>query len=178
MDPLRSSDAKDMEKRAVMPLDMPRRKFSVEFLVGLFTMLGVGATGYLAINLGGLELAGNDKYPVYAKFTDISGLKFGASVEMAGVPIGEVSEISLKGGEAEVKMLINKDVSLHDDDQLNIRTKGIIGDRFVKVVPGGSEKKIAPGQSIHDTNGSVDIEDLLGKFVHGMDSSKSDQKKD
>ncbi len=175
MDQLRSNDLKDTEKRATTQLEMPRRKFTVEFLVGLFTMLGVGATGYLAIHLGKLQLFGSDKYPIYAEFDDISGLKYGASVEIAGVPIGEVGPINLNESKAIVTLLIKKDLSIKSDDILSIHTKGIIGDRYVKVSRGSSSKTILEGQTTKETNSVVDLEDLIGKLVHNFSSSDTSE---
>ena len=83
MDQSKSNDVKDSVK-----LTAPKRSFSVEFIVGLFSLAGVAAASYLAVGLGGLEVGPSNKYDVFAEFDNISGLKYGASVEIAGVPIG------------------------------------------------------------------------------------------
>ena len=127
---------------------IPSRRFNLELWVGLFSIVSLAAMAYLCINLGGMRLWSNDNYTVYAEFDNVSGLKFGASVEIAGVPIGEVSEITLKDPYALVKMSINKNVRLKDDDIASIRTKGIIGDRYVKISRGGSDTEIQDGKTI------------------------------
>jgi len=155
----------------------PKRSFSVEFFVGLFTMAGVATCGYLAVGLGNLRFSHADEYIVYAEFDNISGLKAGASVEIAGVPIGEVSAIDLKDPVARLSLRISKTIKLRDDDIAAIRTKGIIGDRYVKISRGASELNIAENGTMTETESVVDIEDVIGKLVHSF-TSKEDEEKD
>lgn len=168
MDQLKSNDPKETK------IPLPRRTFTVEFFVGIFTLLGVLCIGYLAIGLGGVELLESDKYDMYAEFDNISGLKYGASVEVAGVPIGVVSNIALKDPMALVTLKINKGFEVKSDDIASIRTKGIIGDRYVKISRGGSKVYLKPGDRISDTESVVDIEDIIGKIVHSFSSDKKD----
>jgi len=156
------------------PIAVPKRGFSLEFFVGLFTMAGVGAAAYLAVGLAGLELSSRDTYLIYAEFDNISGLKYGASVEIAGVPIGVVSDISLKDPVARVTLKLTRSVKLKDDDIASIRTKGIIGDRYVKVSRGASDKYIDEGGTMTETESVVDIEDVIGKVVHSLSGDKDE----
>jgi len=156
------------------PIAVPKRGFSLEFFVGLFTMAGVGAAAYLAVGLAGLELSSRDTYLIYAEFDNISGLKYGASVEIAGVPIGVVSDISLKDPVAKVTLKLTRSVKLKDDDIASIRTKGIIGDRYVKVSRGASNKYIDEGGTMTETESVVDIEDVIGKVVHSLSGDKDE----
>jgi phospholipid/cholesterol/gamma-HCH transport system substrate-binding protein len=157
---------------------LPKRSFSVEFFVGIFTLVCVAAGGYLAVGLGDLQIGQSDKYLVYAEFDNISGLKHGASVEIAGVPIGEVSAITLKDPLAIVTLRITRSVQLKDDDIAAIRTKGIIGDRYVKISRGASSKMIPELGTLTETESVVDIEDIIGKIVHSLTSDKDDEGKD
>jgi phospholipid/cholesterol/gamma-HCH transport system substrate-binding protein len=159
-------------------LAVPKRSFSVEFFVGLFTAAGVGAAAYLAVGLAGLELTSKDTYLVYAEFDNISGLKYGASVEIAGVPIGVVSNISLKDPVARVTLKLNRSIKLKDDDIASIRTKGIIGDRYVKISRGGSTEYIEEGGTMTETESVIDIEDVIGKVVHSLSGDKDEDTKD
>ena len=148
-------------------------------MVGIFTMLGVAAAGYLAVGLGDFEAISSSKYYVYAEFDNISGLKQGASVEIAGVQIGDISEIKLKDPSALVTLRLNKDVRIKQDDIASIRTKGIIGDRYVKISRGASEDYIAEWGTITDTESVVDLEDVIGKVIHSLtgDKEKGDESK-
>lgn len=148
----------------------PRRTFTVEFFVGLFAFAGCASFGYLAINIAGMEFFDRSHYYVVAEFDNVSGLQDGASVELAGVPIGEVSSIALTDTSAKVRMKVRKDVPIREDDSAAIRTKGIIGDRYVKIIPGGAEETVKPGGEIFNTESVVEFEEIIGKFVHSLDS--------
>ncbi len=139
----------------------------LEFTVGIFVLIGFLALGYLSIQLGGLDLFENSTYKVGAKFSTVTGLRSGASVEMAGVKVGWVDKISLAGEEALVTIRINQEVELSQDSIASIRTKGILGDKYIRLSQGGSEKIIKPGGLIRETEPPIDIEKILGEFIYG-----------
>jgi len=146
------------------------KKGTIETSVGVFVLIGLICVGYLTIKLGKMELLSSQQYyPVFARFQDASGLKKGVQVEMAGVEIGKVEDISLDTERelATVKMLIRKDIVLTDDTIAAIKTSGLIGDRYVKIIPGGSPMTIEPGGFITETESAVDIEALVSKYVFG-----------
>jgi phospholipid/cholesterol/gamma-HCH transport system substrate-binding protein len=145
------------------------KKGSVEIAVGVFVVIGLVCLGYLTIKLGKMELLGADYYQVNAKFQNVAGLKVGAQVEMAGVQIGQVEAISLdlKDLVAKVQMKIKQGVVLTDDVIASIRTSGLIGDKYVKLSPGGSDVIIKPGGTIVDTESAIDLEELISKYVFG-----------
>jgi phospholipid/cholesterol/gamma-HCH transport system substrate-binding protein len=156
-------------------LVVPKRTFNVELLVGIFTMLGVAASGYLAVGLAGLQIGPSDSYIMFAEFDNVSGLKYGASVEIAGVPVGEVTKIELKDPKAIVSLKINNSFRVKDDDILSIRTKGIIGDRYVKVSRGASDNYIPVNGTTKETESVVDIEDVIGKVIHSLSGDKEEE---
>lgn len=156
-------------------LAVPKRSVSLEFFVGLFAMAGVGTAAYLAVGLAGLEIGTSNKYEIFAEFDNISGLKYGASVEIAGVPIGTVSNIALKDPVARITLKLDKATQIKDDDIASIRTKGIIGDRYVKISRGASDKYIEPGGTMVETESVVDIEDVIGKVVHSLTGDKDEE---
>lgn len=162
--------------KAVSAIAMPKRTFSVEFIVGIFTMAMVAAAGYLAVGLGDVRLFGTSTYDVNAEFDNVSGLKGGAPVEVGGVPVGEVAEIKLKDPQAIVVLRLNNSFKLRDDDIASVRTKGIIGDRYVKLSRGASETYIGPGGTMTETESVVDIEDIIGKIVHSLTGEKDEDK--
>jgi len=158
-------------------VQLPKRGITIEFMVGLFTMASVAAAGYLAVGLGDLEFGGADKYIVYAEFDNISGLKKGASVEIGGVQIGEVTDLKLKDPVARITLRLDRGVQLRDDDIASIRTKGIIGDRYVKISRGASDNFIPEGGTLVQTESVVDIEDIIGKVVHSLGGDKDEDEK-
>ncbi len=142
-------------------------KMNLEMIVGLFLLAGFASFSYIAIKMGDLGFFNEDSYPVSARFISISGLKEGAAVELAGVKIGTVSGIELDGGEYEavVHLDINKQIRLQDDSIASIRTSGIIGDRFIKLTPGGSEDYLETGDEIAETESSISLEELVSKYI-------------
>ncbi len=139
----------------------------LEFSVGIFVLIGILALGYLSIQLGGVDLFSRSSYNLTAKFTTVTGLRTGASVEMAGVNIGWVDKISLSGEDALVTIRINQSVKLTRDSIASIRTKGILGDKYIRLSQGGSESYIKPGGLIRETEPPIDIEKILGEFIYG-----------
>jgi phospholipid/cholesterol/gamma-HCH transport system substrate-binding protein len=154
-------------------MEMERRR--LEFGVGIFMIIGLLCMAYLALTLGHLGWGGS-RYDVEALFSTVSGLKNKAAVTMAGVNIGEVRKIQLEDGRAKVTLSINNDVRLEDDSIAGIKTMGIIGDKYVAITPGASEKYIKPGGTIHETQPPLDIEGLISRFVFGSMESKSNPK--
>ncbi|MGB5338988.1 MAG: outer membrane lipid asymmetry maintenance protein MlaD [Gammaproteobacteria bacterium] len=142
-------------------------KMNLEIIVGLFLLAGFASFSYLAIKMGDLSFFKEESYPVSARFTSISGLKEGAAIELAGVKVGTVTDIELDEGEYEaiVHLDIDKQVRLQEDSIASIRTSGIIGDRFVKLTPGGSEDYLGAGDEIGETESSISLEELVSKFI-------------
>lgn len=140
----------------------------VEIAVGLFVLVGIAALGYLSVKLGRVEIFGHRGYEVYALFPSVGGLKNGATVEIAGVPIGRVDSIALDKYQARVSMFINPKVQLTDDSIVSIKTKGLIGEKFVQISPGGSDKTVPPGGRLREVEAPVDFEELISKFIFGQ----------
>ncbi len=139
-------------------------KRSNEIIVGVFVILGIACFAYLSINVGGATV-GDPYYKVTALFNSITGLKKGAAVEIAGVEVGKVLDISLDQNQARVTLGIRKNVRLTDDTVASIRTKGLIGDMFVKLNPGGSGREIGPGSALTETESAISLEELLSKYI-------------
>ncbi len=143
------------------------KRFDLELAVGIFTIAGVIALSYLSIRLGNLEFVGKKGYDVYAIFSNTGGLKDGSSIEIAGVDVGKVKSISLDKYQARVVMNLRDEVKIQEDVIASIKTRGLIGEKYIEITPGGSDKMLAPGERIRETQPAVDIEGLISKFVFG-----------
>ena len=143
------------------------RKSGVETAVGLFLVVGILCLGYLSIRLGKLELVGGDDVPVTAEFSTVSGLKQGANVEIAGVEIGKVDSIDIRDYKAVVRMRVRRGLRLQEDTIASVRTRGLIGDKYINLSPGASDRLIPPGGKIRESESAVDLEGLIGQFIHG-----------
>ena len=142
-------------------------KAKLEIVVGLFVFVGILCLGYLSIKLGKLEVIGGDVYEVEAQFTSASGLKPGSTIEIAGVEVGRVRGIMLNGDRAMVKLAVNNTVKLYTDTIASIKTRGIIGEKFLALSPGGGGDPLKPGATIRDTESGLDLEELVSQYVHG-----------
>lgn len=145
------------------------RKNSLEMVVGLFMLIGFGAFVYLALQLGEVPFITNSNtYTLRAEFDNVSGVKKGATVQVAGVVVGEVSSVSL--GENEVAVLsleIDKSLKVPIDSMASVKSQGIIGDKYIQLSIGGDMELFEPGGLLLDTESSLDIESLVSKFAFG-----------
>lgn len=139
----------------------------LEFMVGAFVLAGILCLGYLSIKLGKLEVIGGDLYEVAAQFNSASGLKSGATIEIAGVEVGRVRGITLKEDRAVVTLAVANGVKLYTDTIASIKTRGIIGEKFLSLSPGGGGDPLKPGEVIRDTESGLDLEELVSQYVHG-----------
>jgi phospholipid/cholesterol/gamma-HCH transport system substrate-binding protein len=125
--------------------------------------------GYLTFRLGEVEVLGEKYYLLNARFTSVTGLKVGAQVEIAGVQVGQVDGISLDPKEqvALVRLKIKEGLRLSDDVIASIKTAGLLGDKFIQLSPGGSDRYLNPGELIIETEPALDIEALISKYAFG-----------
>ena len=143
------------------------KRFNLEVTVGLFVVLGLCALAYLSVRLGQLQVGRGNTYDLTAVFPTVAGLREGATVEIAGVQVGRVQDISLAEYAAVVTLRLDKQVKLQDDAIASIRTRGLIGEKYVRITPGGSERLLAAGGRIREVEPPIDIETLIGHFIQG-----------
>ncbi len=147
-----------------------------EIIVGVFVLIGILSLGYLALRLGKLEILGNTGYVVYADFASVAGLKNGDPVEIAGVKVGRVESIGLADDRARLRLRIDDQVKLQEDAIASVRARGLIGDKYIIISPGASDRILRHGDRIRETESPPDLADLIGKIVAGDITSKSETK--
>jgi phospholipid/cholesterol/gamma-HCH transport system substrate-binding protein len=149
---------------------------NIEISVGLFVFIGLAAVAFLAVRIGGgrLSLSAPTTQLTQARFTNASGLKSGSTVRVAGVPIGTVTEVTLKHDEmvALVTLKIDSTLKLDDDTSAAVRSSGLIGEKFISLKPGSSGTALKPGAIIVDTESAVDLEDIISRFAFGSVDKK------
>ena len=143
------------------------KKIDLELTVGIFVIAGLVCLGYLSIKLGKMEVLSEKGYEVYALFSETGGLKTGSPVVIAGVDIGRVKNVTLDNYQAKVVLSVPETVKLQEDAIASIKTKGLIGEKYIEITPGGSEKIIQPGGRIRETQPAIDVEQLISKFIFG-----------
>lgn len=143
------------------------KKFDLELAAGLFVIAGILCLGYLSVKLGRMEVFRGKGYEIQAVFSNIGGLKNGSSVVIAGVEVGRVKEIILDDYQGHVVIILPLDLRIQEDAIASIKTKGLIGEKYIEITPGGSEQVLGPGGRIRDTQPAVDLEQLLSNYVFG-----------
>lgn len=142
---------------------------SVELMVGVFVLICLVCVGYLTIKVGRMSIMGGDTYELTARFESVAGLKKGADVEIAGVDVGQVVDVKIDSEDlvAIVTLKINDAIELTDDTIASVRTSGLIGDKFIKLSPGGSDDLLNDGDTFEETESAVDIMELISKYAFG-----------
>lgn len=151
------------------------KKYGKEFWVGVFVLVGLLAIGYMSVKLGNVTLFSDEYYSLRANFTNITGLKLNAPVQMYGVEVGHVYRIDLdlEGAEtnhipvAVVYMNVRKEYKIDNEAVASIRTSGLIGDKFVDIALGAGDHMLKDGDLIFETTPAIDLEDLIHKFAAG-----------
>ncbi len=144
---------------------------NMELYVGIFVLIGGACIAYLILVVGDAKLFGGDRYALHGYFFSVSGLKPGARVEMAGVEIGSVGEISLDKNRLVARVVLNIDngVEVSEGSIASVKTSGIIGEKYINISPGGDDILLEQGDEILNTESTLDIESLVRKFIFSQD---------
>ena len=148
------------------------RSQNIELAVGLFVLAAIGALLMLSIRVAGLSdiTTGKNGYLITADFSNVGGLKVRSRVSIAGVPVGRVTHISLDQNSftARVTMMLDPDANhIPDDSQASILTSGLLGDNYVGLTPGFSDKVLVTGGHVplENTNSALVLEQLISHFM-------------
>ena len=146
----------------------------IDFWVGILVVLGAAALLFLALKAGNLlQLNWGPTYTVTARFDNIGGLKPDAPVKSAGVVVGRVTSITFDNRtfQADVSMAIKQGYEFPTDTSAKILTAGLLGDQYIDLSPGGSDKNLANGGVIRSTQSAVVLENLIGQFLYNKAAS-------
>ena len=147
---------------------------TLELSVGAFVLLGFAALIFLAVQVSGISLVEEDSYQVQARFDDVAGLRTRAKVSMAGVTVGRVAaiDVDMEWGDALVTLeVFGSPGNLTTDTTAKILTEGILGARYISLLPGADEETIPAGGEIQDTQGALVLENLVGEFLTNLGNS-------
>ena len=150
---------------------------TTQLIVGIFAILGIIALAILSLSLGKLTLLPKPGYTLYASFDNISGLKTGDQVQLDGVQIGKVVQIELKDMRARIAMRVDDGVPIDKDAIASIKTSGIIGDKYVSIALGPSDRILKDGDTIRQTESAFVLEDAIGQLINNSGSSSDSKDK-
>ncbi|MEI9931981.1 MAG: outer membrane lipid asymmetry maintenance protein MlaD [Rhizomicrobium sp.] len=138
---------------------------TVETLIGAIVV--AVAVFFLYFAYSSTSSANLSGYDVQAKFQRVDGLNVGTDVRLSGIKIGSVAALTLdpKTYQATVHLNIKSEVKLPEDSSIMVTSTGLLGNSYLSVSPGGSDAMIPPGGAIRNTQGSVDLMSLIGRFV-------------
>ncbi len=142
---------------------------TTQMIVGIFALVGIAAMIVLSVRLGDVALLPRPGYTLYANFDNIAGLKTGDNVEIAGVKIGQVREVSLRDNRAHVGMFIWEGVPVDSDAIASVLTSGLIGDKYVSIALGAGED-LKDGGTIRHTQSAFVLENAIGSLINNVAS--------
>lgn len=138
----------------------------IEMIVGAFVLAGIISISWMAVKLGQIGGIGVSGYMLEAVFTDAGGMRSGSDVMMAGVVIGRVGDVAVNDdSEARLTLLIDDGIPVSVDAIASVRTKGIIGERYIRITQGGDTEMLQAGDEIEETESAINIEDLVSKYI-------------
>lgn len=145
------------------------KQHSLEMIVGIFMVAGFLAFGYLALQLGEVSwLTSGRTYNLKAEFDNVSGVKKGSAIQLAGVVVGSVEKVELSPDNvALVHLQLNKGIQVPADSIASVKSQGIIGDKYIQISLGGDLEILKEQGMITETESAVDIESLISKFAFG-----------
>ena len=148
------------------------RARTLELGVGAFVLLGLSALVFLSVQVAGFDVSAEEEsYLITARFDDVAGLRERAKVSMAGVTIGRVQDIAvdMQWGDAVVTLeMFGQPGNLTTDTSAKILTEGILGARYITLLPGADDETLADGDEISDTQGALVLENLIGEFLTNL----------
>lgn len=149
----------------------------IELMVGFFVALGIAALLMLSYKVAKVGITGNgETYVLYAKFSNVGGLKVRSPIKIGGVVIGRVTRIALddKDYTPVVTLSIYKKYSKFSDaTSVSILTAGLLGEQYIGLTPGfidDSVEMLQPGDYIEDTKSALVLEKLIGQFLFSKGS--------
>ncbi|MBL6664426.1 MAG: outer membrane lipid asymmetry maintenance protein MlaD [Rickettsiales bacterium] len=147
-----------------------------EIIVGTFVL--VCAIVFLAGSFKNSNVTTNsNNYTISAKFNNIDGIAPGSDVKISGVKIGSVKSQDLDPVDFQAKLYLSIDskIKLPYDSSIKVSSEGLLGSKYLSISPGAEEEYLKDGEQIEFTQSSVNLEELLGKFIFTSDNKQSQE---
>lgn len=145
-----------------------------EAKVGLFILIAMLILGYMTMQVGQRGVGIKKGYNVDVVFDNVSGLNKYSAVQIAGVEVGRVEDILLKDGKALVRLRIIPTVTLEKDVIASIKTRGVLGDKYIEITPGTrGMAAMEPGEQIRNVERQADIDRLINQIGAIADDIKT-----
>lgn len=153
---------------------MEQKGITTEVKVGIFVFIGLIVLGYMTLKLEKFKLKSKEGYQITVQFDSASGLVANSPIQIAGIEVGRVKEIRLHGSQARVLMTIQKEVPIYSDAGAILRTQGVLGDKYVEILPGSDKNpRLQPGGLITASRSTIELDHILAKALPVMDDIRS-----
>ena len=145
----------------------------IETLTGAFVLIVAVWFAVIFVSKATSVSVVND-YIIKANFENIDGIEQGSSVSIGGVKVGVVLEKKLdpQSYMAVVSMAINKNIKIPEDSIIKVSSEGLLGEKFLSIIPGGEDKMLSENGELKYTHSSVNLESLLGKMIFSKTEGK------
>ena len=144
-------------------------------ILGLVLLSTAGLTAWMALQVGALSGLGPHR-TLYANFDNASGLKLGASIHVAGVEVGKITDIELVNNQALVSMAVSNDVDVFGDGEAIVRARSVLGEKYLELRVGEDRTwLLADGSTIEQTSSQLEIDELvtqIGSVISIVDGDK------
>jgi phospholipid/cholesterol/gamma-HCH transport system substrate-binding protein len=136
-----------------------------EAVIGAVVLAAAAGFTLYAGRSTGMQVAG-EAYPLQASFRSVEGISVGTDVRLAGIKVGSVTGLELDRGNyrALAHFTVGSGLEIPEDSDVKIASEGLLGGSFIEITPGGSEFMLEPGAEFVNTQGSVDLMNLLMRF--------------
>ncbi len=149
---------------------MERKGIGIEVKVGIFVFIGLVVLGYMVLRVNKTKFKTIEGYTLTVSFDSVSGLVKNSPIQIAGIEVGQVKDIALKDGRAQVTMTIRKEVPIYADAQAIIKSQGVLGDKFIEIIPGRATAQLLKGGGlISRSRSTVELDDILAKAKPAME---------
>jgi phospholipid/cholesterol/gamma-HCH transport system substrate-binding protein len=147
----------------------------LETLLGAIVLIVAGVFLLYAYNAS--QLGGSSGYQLMARFDRVDGLQRGSDVRIGGIKVGTVVEQGLDPASyrAEVRFTVNDDIELPADSSVAVASDGLLGGKYLSLVPGGDDVMLGAGEEVTLTQSAINLEDLIGHFIFSQSSSSETQ---
>lgn len=143
----------------------------IETIVG-FAVLIIACLFLIFAYKTGNSISSSKGYPLTASFQSAEGISAGSDIMISGIKIGNVKRISLDPNSyfATAYLNINDDVKIPKDSKAQVVTSGLLGGKYIAIVPGNDNEDLAPNEEIKYTQSAINIESLINKIVSSFGS--------
>ncbi len=124
------------------------------------------------------DLTPTTGYPLLARFERIDGLHVGSDVRLGGIKVGIITNqrIDPKTYLAVITLELDPSIKLPQDTSAEVASEGLLGGKYIALIPGGADEILQPGGEILYTQSSVSLESLIGKMIYSEKKPNDDKK--